>query len=104
MKKVLMLILIIVGCFVSETKAQKVALKSNLLYDATATMNLGLEFGLARKWTLDIPVNYHPWKPADGKRLRHWGRTGRLSVKISRITVIRDIYMVVVFLLDIRGY
>ena len=73
MKKVLMLILIIVGCSVSETKAQKVALKSNLLYDATATMNLGLEFGLARKWTLDIPVNYHPWKPADGKRLRHWG-------------------------------
>ena len=43
-----MLILIIVGCSVSETKAQKVALKSNLLYDATATMNLGLEFGLAR--------------------------------------------------------
>ena len=56
MKKVLMLILIIVGCSVSETKAQKVALKSNLLYDATATMNLGLEFGLARKWTLDIPM------------------------------------------------
>ena len=45
MKKVLMLILIIVGCSVSETKAQKVALKSNLLYDATATMNLGLEIG-----------------------------------------------------------
>lgn len=18
-------------------------------------------------------MNYHPWKPADGKRLRHWG-------------------------------
>ena len=37
-------------------------MKSNLLYDATTTMNLGLEIGLARKWTLDIPVNYNPWK------------------------------------------
>ena len=54
-------------------KAQKVALKSNLLYDATTTMNLGLEFGLARKWTLDVPVNYNPWKPDNGRRLRHWG-------------------------------
>ena len=34
---------------------------------------LGLELGLSRKWTLDVPVNYNPWKPADGKRLRHWG-------------------------------
>ena len=36
-------------------------------------MNLGLEIGLVRKWTLDIPVNYNPWKLSDGKRLRHWG-------------------------------
>lgn len=41
--------------------------------DATTTMNLGLEFGLARKWTLDVPVNYNPWKPDNGRRLRHWG-------------------------------
>ena len=56
------------GCAISEGYAQKVALKSNLLYDATTTMNLGLEIGLARKWTLDIPVNYNPWKLSDGKR------------------------------------
>lgn len=73
MKKVSLLILFMLGCILFESKAQKVALKSNLLYDATTTMNLGLELGLARKWTLDIPVNYNPWKPSDGKRLRHWG-------------------------------
>ena len=49
MKKVSLLILFMLGCILSESKAQKVALKSNLLYDATATMNLGLELGLARK-------------------------------------------------------
>ena len=72
MKKVSILIVLVLGCFI-ESKAQKVALKSNLLYDATTTMNLGLEFGLARKWTLDVPVNYNPWKPDNGRRLRHWG-------------------------------
>lgn len=54
-------------------QAQKVAVKSNLLYDATATFNLGVELGLARKWTLDVPVNVNPWKFSDGMRLRHWG-------------------------------
>ena len=73
MKKVLILILLMSGGFVLESHAQKVALKSNLLYDVTTTLNLGLEIGLARKWTLDVPVNYNPWKPEDGKRLRHWG-------------------------------
>lgn len=73
MKKGFILILFMLGFLASEANAQKVALKSNLLYDATATMNLGLEFGLARKWTLDVPVNFHPWKLNDGTRLIHWG-------------------------------
>ena len=67
------LLFFMLGCLVIESKAQKIAVKSNLLYDATTTVNLGLEFGLARKWTLDIPVNYNPWKPDNGRRLRHWG-------------------------------
>ena len=53
MKKVSILIVLVLGCFI-ESKAQKVALKSNLLYDATTTMNLGLEFGLARKCTTTL--------------------------------------------------
>ena len=43
MKKVVIPILFMLGCAISEGYAQKVALKSNLLYDATTTMNLGLE-------------------------------------------------------------
>lgn len=73
MKKVFILILLMLGYFVPGSKAQKVAVKSNLLYDLTTTMNLGVEIGLAPKWTLDVPVNYNPWKPDNGRRLRHWG-------------------------------
>ncbi|MDR3261359.1 MAG: DUF3575 domain-containing protein [Tannerella sp.] len=50
-------------CLVSAKAAygQEVVLKSNLLYDATTTINLGVEFALADQWTLDISGNYNPW-------------------------------------------
>ena len=44
-----------------QSVAQMMALKSNILYDATSTINLGYEVGLNRKMTLDIWVNYNPW-------------------------------------------
>ena len=41
--------------------AQDMALKTNVLYDATTTINLGYEVALNQKTTLDIWVNYNPW-------------------------------------------
>ena len=38
-------------------KAQDIALKSNILYDASGTINLGAEVGLAPRWTLDVSGN-----------------------------------------------
>lgn len=74
MKKIpLLLTVLLVWCFTPEIRAQQVAVKSNLLYDVTSTINLGMEFGLNRKWTLDVPFNLNPWKFSDGTRLRHWG-------------------------------
>jgi len=73
MNRVLILALFLAGIITSHVNSQTVAIKSNLLYDATATINLGLEIGLAKKWTLDIPANYNPWKFNNGMRLRHWG-------------------------------
>ena len=37
-----------------KTQAQNIAIKTNLLYDVTATANVGVEVGLAPKWTLDL--------------------------------------------------
>ena len=50
----------------------QVALKTNLLYDATLTPNLGLEVGLAPKWSLDISGNINVWTLSDGRRWKHW--------------------------------
>lgn len=54
----------------SFCKAQEVAVKSNLLYDATTTLNLGVEVGLGAKMTLDISGNYNPWR-FHNYRLKH---------------------------------
>lgn len=47
------------------------ALKTNLLYDATTTFNLGFEAKLAEKYSLDLSVNYNPWTFSDNKKLKH---------------------------------
>lgn len=44
----------------------KTALKTNLLLLGTTTPNIGLEFGLAMNWTLDIATGYNPFKLQDG--------------------------------------
>lgn len=59
MKRVIYLLLLLV--LATGAYGQKFALKSNLLYDATATINLGMEVGLAPKWSLDISGNYNGW-------------------------------------------
>ena len=52
--------------------AQKLALKNNLLYDATLTPNLSLEIGLGPKTTLDIGGGYNPFTFNDNKKFKHW--------------------------------
>jgi len=73
MKKRLLIlsILFFSGCFLS-LNAQHFAVKNNLLYDATLTPNLGIEFSLSKKHTFDISGGYHPFTFSDGKSWKHW--------------------------------
>ena len=52
--------------------AQDWAVKTNIVYDATATANLGVEIGLAPKWTLDFSGNLNAWSKNDKTKLKHW--------------------------------
>lgn len=59
--------------------AQNFVLKTNLLYDATATINAGIEFKIAPKWTMDISSNFNAWMtPNDSDpatidpKWKHW--------------------------------
>ena len=52
-------------------RGQNVALKTNLLYDATLTVNAGLEVGLAPRWSFDLSGNYNGW-PVNEHKWKHW--------------------------------
>ncbi len=53
-------------------RSQDVALKTNVLYDATLSPNLGIEIGLAPRWTLDVSGNLNLWTVGNGHKWRHW--------------------------------
>lgn len=71
MKKFILIPIICTICQI-HVLAQHVGVKSNLLYDLTTTINLGMEVGLAPKWTLEVPVNYNPWNLGTDKKFKHW--------------------------------
>lgn len=72
MKKIILFALLLLGGFSYSAHAQKVALKTNVLYDATTTANLGLEFGMGQRWTFDISGNLNAWNAFGETRFRHW--------------------------------
>lgn len=54
-----------------RSNAQQFSLKTNLLYDATASVNLGAELRVAPHWSIDISGDYNSWKVASYK-WKHW--------------------------------
>ena len=56
---------------IQKASAQGFAIKTNLLFDATAPLNLGVEMGLAPHWTFDLSGNYHPWDLPSKPMFRH---------------------------------
>ncbi|MFO3729033.1 MULTISPECIES: DUF3575 domain-containing protein [Butyricimonas] len=66
-------VFLLFGLFFSTgVKCQKMAVKSNLLYDATATINAGMEFCLATRWTFDLSGNYNGWTISGDRKWKHW--------------------------------
>lgn len=51
--------------------AQSIAVKTNVLSDATGSLNLGVEGRLAQRWTLDLSGHLNPWTYDDGALWRH---------------------------------
>ena len=66
------------GCFLlmvfpcQEMAAQDVAVKTNLVYWATTTPNIGVEVALSPKWTIDVSGGYNPWTFSNNKKWKHW--------------------------------
>ena len=65
--------ILIVVCTASglAAAAQKVALKNNLLLDATASVNLGVEFKAGARSTVLVPGSFNLWKYDSEARFKH---------------------------------
>lgn len=61
MKRYLIIAVILLFAGASSMNAQKLGLKTNALYLATATPNLGVEFAIDDRWTFELEGGYHPW-------------------------------------------
>ena len=48
-----------------------VGIKTNILYDATATFNLGIEFRTGQRTSLDVSGNWNPWTFGNNRKWKH---------------------------------
>lgn len=55
----------------ANASAQNVAVKTNLLYDAFASPNIGAELGVAPKWTVELSGNFNNWS-INNHLWKHW--------------------------------
>ena len=59
-------------CVAYRAGAQQVGIKTNVVYDATATVNLGVEVGLSQRLTLDVSGNLNLWTWRENMKWKHW--------------------------------
>lgn len=51
---------------------ERLNVKTNLLYDLTSTLNIGMERRVAPRFSVDLSGNYNPWTLGGGMKIRHW--------------------------------
>lgn len=72
MKRFVLLLAVVIAGVSQTARGQDVALKTNLLSDGFLNPNLGLEFGLAPKWTIDVTGQFNAWTLSHERRWKHW--------------------------------
>lgn len=65
------IVMMVMLFFLTGIKAQEVVLKTNLVSDAILSPNLGVEIGMAPRWTLDLNGNINAWN-INGHSWKHW--------------------------------
>lgn len=70
LKKILITLGLLVAA-IPSVNAQDVNIKTNLLYDALLSPTLGVEFGLAPKWSMDISGTINAWT-VDERKWKQW--------------------------------
>jgi len=72
MRKIVSALVLAAAAGLMPMNAQDVAVKTNIIYDALANVNAGIEVGLAPKWTLDVSGDLNAWSFSHGRQWKHW--------------------------------
>ena len=56
----------------NKVEGQQVAVKTNVPYWFTGSANVGAEFGLSRRMTLDLSGAWNPFTFSENKKWKHW--------------------------------
>ena len=71
MRRLILTLIILAFAGLRYAGAQEVGIKTNLISDAALSPNLGVEIGLAPKWSLDLSGQLNLWS-LRGHKWRHW--------------------------------
>lgn len=63
--------LLLCVCMASTMYAQQIAVKSNVVYLATTTLNIGAEYAINKKFSVDLSGNFNGWNVGD-RSWQHW--------------------------------
>ena len=72
MKRIILLLAIVIAGMSQTVYGQKVAVKTNLLSDGFLNPNVGIEVGVAPKWTLGMTGQFNAWRLSHDRRWKHW--------------------------------
>lgn len=74
MKRYLIIAVFAFLASLGTANAQKAAIKTNALYWATTTPNIGMEFALGDRWTFELEGGYNPWNldSDNNMKVKHW--------------------------------
>lgn len=72
MRRIILLMATVMAGMFQTVHGQTVGVKTNLLSDVFLSPNLGIEIGLAPRWTLDVSGQLNGWKLSHGRRWKHW--------------------------------
>lgn len=72
MKRIILYLVTTLAGALGSVSAQDIAVKSNLLSDVLLNPNVGVEIGLAPRWTLDVTGQLNAWDLSHDRRWKHW--------------------------------
>ena len=88
MNKLYLLLVFLLPTFI-DIQGQVVAVKTNVLYDAITTPNIGAEVAFNKHWSVETSGYYNGWTFSSDKSFKHTARGALLDTRAFQRTFLR---------------